>query len=370
MKLTDRQGFCLMTAFLLGNVLSSIGGTSQGEKTGYLAVFLSFLLLVVLIGIYRVILKRNDNRNFFDLFGELFGKTGSKIILVLVAGYSFLSAFLSIANYMKFMNISTDYRTPEVAAFLAVLLLVWYLCISREKTMGRYAEIVLPIVLVAVAILFCCGIKEFQAEHLVPVTSPKNFLMQGVHIFLAPFSEIIFVYLLFDGLQNKKNITKIALFSCGGVVLLFSGIYLFNLLVLGQELMQTINFPTFYAASVVRVGTVIENAETLITFSYTFCDLLYSGACLFLCTKALFYLMGKKKRAKKITAACAVILIFIFLQIFKETAAIEQFYPIATFVMIPFTIGLPLIMLLATVIKKSNIKAHSQKSCNNGEQKL
>lgn len=369
MKLTDRQGFCLMTAFLLGNVLSGIGGTSQGEKNGYLAVFISFGLILGLIGIYRVILKQNDNRNFFRLFGDLFGKTGGKIILVLVAGYSFFSAFLSIANYMKFMNISTDYRTPGVAALLVVLLLVWYLCASREKTMGRYAEIVLPIVLVAVAILFCCGIKEFQAKHLVPVTSVKNFLMQGINIFLAPFSEIIFVYFLFDGLQNKKNITKIALLSCGGVVLLFSGIYLFNLLVLGQELMKAVSFPTFYAASVVKVGTVIENAETLITFSYTFCDLLYSGACLFLCTKAIFYLSGQKKQTKKITAVSAVILIFILVQILGNASAIEQFYPIATLLMIPFTIGLPLIMLLATIIKRPNIKARFQKNYNNGEQK-
>lgn len=367
MKLTDRQGFCLMTAFLLGNVLSGIGGASDTEKIGYLAILLSLFLLVVLIGIYRVILKRNGYCDFFELFGKLFGKTGGKIALILVAAYSFFSAFLSIANYLEFVKISTCFRTPEVTALVVVLLLTFYFACSREKAMGRYSEIVLPIVLAAVVLLILCGWKEFQVDNFILPSSIKTFSRQGLNLFFAPFSEIIFVYLMFGQLKNRKNVTKIALASAGTTTLIFSGLYLFNLLILGQELLGTVRFPTFYTASVVQVGTVIEKAETLITFSYTFCDLLYSGVCLFLGIKAINLLFGKKKYVKKITAVIAVIFFFILILVLRDTAKIEQFFPIATVIMIPFTVGLPLLMLLTSLRKKPNKEARCHESCNNGD---
>ena len=367
MKLTSRQGFCLMTCFLLGNVLSGIGSGSDLEKTGYLSVFFSFLPLILLIFIYREILRRNNNRDFFELFSLLLGRTAGKILLIVIAFYSLLSAFFSMANLIEFIEKSTFFNTPKQLVLFISLLLILYLCFSREKAMGRYAEIVLPIVLFAVSMLFIFGWKQFNPEHIVFISSKKHFVKQGFKIFLSPFSEIIFVYLLFDMLKDKTKISKIAISSCTLTVFLFSAMYLFNLLILGKKLMASVPFPTFYAASVVEVGTVIENAETLITFSYTFCDLLYSGACLFLLSKSVQTLFPQHQNAKKITALSAVILIFVLLCIPKISGNLRQYYEWVAPGMIPLTLGIPMVLLLATLFKKPNTKGHSPKSCNNGD---
>lgn len=369
MKLTDRQGFCLMTCFLLGNVLSGIGGTNNTEKTGYLSVFLSFLYLLVLIYVYHIIRKQNPKKDFFTLLETSFGTVGGKILLGLIAVFALFAALLSIANYLEFLKVSTYGKSPELPATIVVLFLAWYFGSRREKTLGRYAEIVLPVVLIAVVVLCFYGAKECRMEHLVPVTSAKSFFAQSISIFVAPFSEIVFVYLLFDRLKNQHRITKIALLSCGGVVLIFSGIYLLNLLVLGKELMAAVPFPTFYAASVVQIGTLMNKAETLITFSYTFCDLLYSGACIFLFSKASERLFHRKKGTKKITAAIAVIFLFVMLQILQNQIALDEMYSMATLVMTPFTLGLPLLMLCAVSFKKANTKGRFLQSCNTDEPK-
>lgn len=365
MRLTNRQGYCLMTCFLLGNVLSGIGSGDTAEKTGYLAVFLSLFPLILLILIYRAILKRNEYRGFFQLIPDLFGKTAGNVLYFIIAGYSFLSAFLSIYNLVDFTEVSTYFRTPKLAVLAVILLVVLYICFSREKAMGRYTEIVLPIVLCAVLILFFFGFRHFETQNLVLVTSLKGFVKQGLGIFLAPFSEIIFVYFLFDLLRDKTNITKIATASCLTVTFLFSAIYLFNLLILGKKLMGEVHFPTFYAASVVEVGTVIEKAETLITFSYTFCDVLYSGACLYLCSKSIGLLFPKHKNAKKITAIFAVILILILLCIPPLSENLRSYYNPATLLMVPFTVGFPIALLTATLIRQTKTKGRSLKSCNN-----
>lgn len=366
MKLTFRQGFCFMTCFLLGNVLSGIGAGSGHEKTGYIAVFFSLIPLFLMIFLYREILKKNQNLCFFDMIPHLFGTFFSKLILFAIAIYSFLAAFFSISNLTNFIQTSTYFKTPKLAALAVVLLLILYLCISREKTMGRYAEIVLPVVLSAIVILLLFGAKHFQKENLVSVSSAKNFVRQGLGIFIAPFSEIIFVYLLFDMLIDRTKITKIAISSCFLTGMLFAVLYLFNLLILGENLMSSVSFPTFYAASVVKVGTVIEKAETLITFSYTFCDLLYGGACIYLFSKAMSLLWFKtKKQTKKITAVIAVILIFLLLSIPCFSENLRSFYKEITLFMIPFTVGLPLVTFILTLLKNTNTKGRFQKNCNN-----
>ncbi len=367
MKLTFRQGFCLMTCFLLGNVLSGIGAGSTHEKTGYIAVFFSFIPLLLMIFLYREVLKRNQNLGFFDMIPYLFGSFFSKLILLAIAIYSFLAAFFSISNLTDFIETSTYFKTPKLAALAVVLLLVLYLCISREKTMGRYAEIVLPVVLLAIVVLVLFGAKHFRKENLVFVSSAKNLATQGLGIFIAPFSEILFVYLLFDMLIDRTKITKIAISSCFLTGILFAVLYLFNLLILGENLMSSVSFPTFYAASVVKVGTVIEKAETLITFSYTFCDLLYGGACIYLFSKAMSLICFKTKKHKKITAVIAVILIFLLLSIPYLSENLRTYYKGVTLFMIPFTVGLPLIMFFLTMLKASNTKGHFQKSCSNGD---
>lgn len=352
MKLTTRQGFCLMVCFLLGNVLSGIGGSFSQEKTGYLAVFVSLFFLFGLIFVYHIILKRNQYQPFFDLIDNLFGTVAGKIILVWIAVFSLGSAFFSLANYLHFIDVSTHFQTPEIGVIIVTLALVWYFCLVGEKTIGRYAEIVLPVVLIAVIILFACGIKETRLENLVFPSSIGGLFRQGAYIFVAPFSEIIFVYFLFDHLKTRESITKIACSSCISSVVIFALLYLFNLLILGQDLMRQIPFPTFFAASVVEIGTVIEKAETLITFSYTFCDLLYSGVCVLVGNKAIHRLVGKKKNTKKITAATTVIFLCLLLIWLRNTAATSQIFETITFVMIPFTLGLPLILLWKTFCKR------------------
>lgn len=350
MKLTVRQGFCLMSAFLLGNVLSGIGGLGQGEKIGYLSVFLSYGIFLLFVFFYHSIFTKNESSDFFSIIEKLFSPILQKIVFTIIAVGAFLSALFSVANYMEFIAVSTYHKTPITICLILVLALVLYLCLSREKAMGRYAEIVLPIILIAIFLLFFFGIRQWNFENLTRSFPPVTLFQQGISLFSGPFSEIIFIYFLSGSLYDNKKITKISIWAGFLVTVLFSGIYLFNLLILGENLMKISQFPTFSAASVVKVGTVIERAETLITFSYSFCDILYSAVCLLVCIKALGHLFSLTKKAKKITAVIAVILLGFIWFILKRTVTVQALYPIVTVILLPLTAGLPLTMFCLTLI--------------------
>lgn len=351
MKLTTRQGFCLMSAFLLGNVLSGIGGTGHGPKIGYLSVFLSYAIFLIFVFFYQKILKNNEHADFFTLIEIKFEHRGQKAVLLLVAVSAFLSALFSVANYLDFILVSTYFNTSYPICLILTLLLVLYLCLSQEKTMGRYAEVILPLVLTAIIFLYVFGISSWNPRNLTFSFSLLPILKQGGSIFLGPFAEIVFVYFLSHSLEEPQKITKIAVFSGGLVTVIFAGIYLFNLLILGESLLEICRFPTFVSASVVKVGTLIESAESLITVSYSFCDILYSAVCILVCQKAIEHLLPVKKNTKKITAVSAVILVGIFC-VFLKSVPLETLYPKVTLALLPLTVGLPL--TLAYVTKKKS----------------
>ncbi|MBO5407969.1 MAG: GerAB/ArcD/ProY family transporter [Clostridia bacterium] len=344
MKLTNQQFFCLMTAFLLGNVLSGIGGFSQGPKTGYLAVLVSYGIFLLFVAIYHIILKRNRYQGLFTIIKRYFSLRWQKVVFAVIATSAFLSALFSICNYTDFITFSTYQKTPIVPCLFFVLLLVLYLCLSREKAMGRYSEIVLPIVLFAIVSLCFYSIRQWNIQNIKTEISALSVLKQGTGLFFGPFSEMVFLYLLTDCLESPKSITKIAVSSGAVVTIIFSLVYLLNLSVLGEALMGISRFPTFTAASVIQVGTIIEKAETLITFSYSFCDILYSAVCLFVCQKSIGNLFPMKQKTKKITACAAVIFIAVIWFILKNTVNTETLYPAVTFALLPLTTGLPIIL--------------------------
>ncbi len=356
MKLTDRQGFSLMTAFLFGNVLSGIGGNGTGVKTGYLSVWLSFGLFVIFSMMFQSVVQNGRDPDIFSMARRLFGNIGYRIFLILLVIYSFSSAFLSISNYINFIDDSVTTQFPAVIGLAAVLLLTAYFCLKEEKTMGRYAEIIIPIVLVSVILLLVIGIHECTDITLPAPVSAPDFLLQGWKIFCSPFSEIIFLWMLFGSFQNGENIGKISIKAGFVTTLFFSLVYLFNVNILGEKLLQVSKFPTYFSASLVEVGSVMEHAESFITLSYSFCDVLYGAVCLLIGVKGSVKLVENHcknpEKIKKITAFSAVIFMLFLYILMIPKINLSEYYPIISVLFLPFSVGLPLLLFILSKTKQ------------------
>ena len=348
----------LRTAFLFGNVLSSIGGNGTGPKTGYLSVWLSFGIFVLITMIFqRFIISRKEHKLSTQAH-QIFGKIGKRIFFIFVSFYSFSAVFFCISNYMNFITYSTTTNFPVPIGLLFVLLLIVYLCLKGVKTMGRYAELILPIVIISVISLLIFGVKEIKTITFPLPPSPTLFLQQGWQIFCSPFSEITFIWLLFDNMKNPENIGKISIRSGLIITILFSLVYLFNVNLLGENLLQKNKFPTYFCASLVEVGILVENAESLITLSYSFCDILYGAICLLVgvnSTCKLLETVGfSAPKTKKITAFSAVIFLFLLYVSGFIPTDLSAYYPMISLLLLPFTIGVPLFLFCLGRSQKSS----------------
>lgn len=365
MKLTKKQGFSLVTAFLFGNVLSGIGSGSTGEKTGYLAVWLSFGIFWLFTQMFQRVIIRNNGEGLFEITHRLFGTTGNRIFLLIAALYSFFAGFLSILNYMDFIRFSATKNFPVAVGLIFVLLLTVYLCLKGVKAMGRYAEVILPVVLISVVLLLALGVREIREVSLPLPSSPSHLLKQGWQIFCSPFSEIIFLWILFDSFDSRENVGKISLAAGLVTTVLFTAVYLFNLNISGEMLLQQIRFPTYFSASLVEVGIIVENAESLITLSYSFCDILYGSLCLLAGVKAICEFSNYTKKAtksqKKITAFSAVIFMFVICIFGKLQTDLSAYYPVISLVFLPFTAGLPVLLFLLTICNNQKRSSLSKK---------
>ncbi len=365
MKLTEQQGFSLILAFLLGNVLSGIGGGGDSAKTGYLAVFLSLGLFVLFALFFQQFAKRNSSISFFGATRELFGKAGYILFLVLLVIYSFLACFLSVVNYMDFIRSSTANNFPITVGIFIVLLLTVYLCFKGIKTVGRYAQIILPVVVASILLLLIMGIKEIR-EITIPLPSSFSQLFeQGWQVFCSPFAEILFLWVLLDHFQRPEKIGKISIKAAIFTTILFALVYLFNVNLLGVELLQQTKFPTYFAASLVKVGVLVEKAESLITLSYSFCDILYSGICLLVSVKGVCKLLEEfkvsSKNTKKITAFSAVIFMFVLYITGIIPSDLSPYYHIISLIFVPFTVGIPVLLSILSKRKIQNKSSCSKK---------
>lgn len=368
MKLTDRQGFSLISAFLLGNVLSGIGGMGTGVKTGYLSVWFGFCIFMLFARIFQVVICRYPDADFFEIAGRLFGKIGYRIFLFMLLCYSFAATFFSIYNYMDFVVSSVTTGFPAIVGFIMVILISIYFGFKQIKTMGRYAEIALPIVLATVLFLLILGIRECSDFTLPLPVSASQFLQQGWQIFCSPFSEIIFLWIVFDSFENREKIREISVKAGFLTTLCFSLVYLLNVNILGEKLMGLSKFPTFFAASLIEVGSVMEHAESLITLSYSFCDILYGAVCFFIGMKSVVKLLENHskllKKAKKITAFSAVIFMFFLYILITSKINLSEYYSYISLGFLPLTTGIPLLMFLLS--KQQNKSGNNQKrsSCS------
>ncbi len=394
MKLTDRQGFSLMTAFLFGNVLSGIGGNGAGPKTGYLSVWLSFAIFVVFSLLFQKVVNNHPNCDFFTVTRNCFGEIGNRIFLIILALYSLAASYLSIANYMEFIKYSITTDFPLTAGIFLVFVLTVYLCLKEEKIMGRFAEIILPIVIGSVILLLILGIREIKEITLPLPTMTSQFLRQGWQLFCSPFSEIIFLWILFDSFKNQNNIWKISVKAGLLTTFLFTLVYLFNLNIAGETVLQNTRFPTYFCASLIEVGILVENAESFITLSYSFCDILYGALCLWIGVKAICRLLKSAKCSrkkirtrpdnaikdcgrvprnlvvftiKKITAFSAVIFMFLLYSSGMIPTDLSAYYPIISTIFLPITVGLPLLLFFLT---KNNQKNKKNQNSNSFSEKL
>ncbi|MBM7615950.1 GerAB/ArcD/ProY family transporter [Alkaliphilus hydrothermalis] len=233
---------------------------------GWLLILLGTLLSAAVVLIHSHIVKSFPNKGYMEIISTCLSKPVAYIVVALLVVYFIILNGFLVRLFAEVVKLFLLLRTPIEIIIFSLLLLGAYLARQGIETLGRLAELLIPIVLVPSLILFLLSLEGGDLGNLYPIlkTPIPNILKEMPTIL---FSFLGFDVLLIFGLYVNKP-QKIAK-SATRAILFIGALYLvLNLSVIVKfgvpqtthliwptiSLFKTIDFP----------GLFIENVEGVV----------------------------------------------------------------------------------------------------------
>ena len=266
--ISDKQGICLVTMFILGSTLLLGTGGGIAKKDAWMAVIVGILYAAPVLYIYSRLMSKFHGHDLFDILQLIFGKFFGKVISILYIWFAFHLGSLVERNFSDFTETAVYPDTPvQFPLLFFVLLFIWGVKLGIEN-LGRWSEIyILVVTFLLVAVTIFLSLPQLDFNNIRPIfyNGIKPILHSGFLAFSFPFGETVIFLMVFSSLKTKKSSYKV--FFMG---LIFGGIFILivslrNLLIIGAESMSRDYFPSYVAVSAIKIGDFIQRLELAVS---------------------------------------------------------------------------------------------------------
>lgn len=238
-------------------------GTTAG-RDGWMAPILAPVVVLILIAIFRPMLRRWPQRTFIEVGREALGPWVGGALGILFAGWCLHTAAVVLREFGEVLSSTMLPLTPlTVILLLQVVAVAW---ISRNglSALGRCAEIMIPINNVFIVIILLLATRDADFRHLQPVLEhgPGPVLRASI-IPVAWFGELVLIAFLWPRLKQPRK---------GPVALAYACIWIVLVLSFGSAMAQAnfgpvvprLSLPTLVVARMISIGDFLERIEPLL----------------------------------------------------------------------------------------------------------
>lgn len=270
-RLSTHQFVVLGSAILLGTTFLPIGslvGVSSG-RDGWMSVLPGFLVAIPL-GLFLIsLISKYPKKNLLEITEIVLGKWIGKIIGIL---YIAITAYFGAILGGQGVDIFTRSILPLMPRFvfiggglILVLLLVW----TGVEVFARFAEVVFPIVVLALVVTAIFIIPRFEQGELYPILGNGILPVFKGSLQVIPFAMEYLLYLAWllpflpqkkDDLQSmKKGIWKTVIL----VGLLDTMIVLIELMTFGSVEMARLTYGLLVLGKMIEVSRTLAGVESI-----------------------------------------------------------------------------------------------------------
>ncbi len=267
-RITDKQGICLITIFIIGSSIL-IGTGGEAGNDAWLAGLTGLFMSLPAILVYARISSLFPGKNLYEILRIVFGGFAGRGLMALYTFYSFHLGALVLRNFGEFIRSAVMTDSPLMFSVLAATLVCILVCRSGIEVLGRGAVYALPLLFAITGTVMILGISQYDLAHLQPVMGGGliRILKGGFMAFSFPYAETLLFLGSFCLLKDKRSPFRIYLggIAIGGIVITL--VTLMNSLVLG-EMYSLTSFPSYTALSIISVGWFAERFEIAVSFTY------------------------------------------------------------------------------------------------------
>lgn len=169
-----------------------------------------------------MLLSKKTDKTLFELVENTFGNVGARIVYGLFAVFFIVAAALPIMEQKSFVLTVFYENVPSFISFAPFFALSLFASIKGIKSIGRMADVLMPIFVVSFAAIIVFSLPEAEFGELLPVLSatPPSKLFHSSYTSLSWYTDCVFLLFFMGHYRYEKGSTLKVMISYGvGAVL-------------------------------------------------------------------------------------------------------------------------------------------------------
>lgn len=341
--LTLRQFICLLFMFFFGST-AIMGMGPNVEQDSWITITLSVMFALPFILMFGRLRSLYPELTFFEILDQLFGPLFGGLFTLLMAWYCFHLCALVLRNFSEFIEVSVMPETPQLPLMLLMLAVTVHLAKSGVETMGKWAVLTMPIILVVVVLTIMLSLNRMDFTRILPVMSHDfGKIAASAYPFLSfPFLESIVFVCAFQGHSREGGPYRgyLITLAFAGVVLLC--VELRNTFVLGTPILDSAHFPSYLSAKVIHIGRLVSRLEGSISMNFILGGVAKISVCLLAASKGLAHLF-RLENPKTLLPPLGLLAVALASTLFYSTTEMFYFVKLYPYYAMPFQIIIPIL---------------------------
>ena len=324
-QLKTRQICFFIIAFLPITKFFSLPSllASYSNEDLWLSALASLIIdFITLIPI--VYLCKHNEKSFFEIIEDIFGKNGAKVVAFLYLIYFIAKAILPLNEQKDYVEYTLYTLTPNVFYFSPLFALAFYMCFKKIRVLGRLSDIMWIITINGFITLVALSLSNADFSAILPIgaNGPKN-IIRGTIASFNWFGDSLFIFLLVGQFKwDKDSGLKIFLsYAIGSVMVLI-------FMIIFYSIFTSIAFRQRFALTEIsKYTTVINNLgrfDYIGIFMILFANMFAICLPIYFSSKLLEYIFSIKIVWLAPVIVVAIELI-ITLCLYEMSVSIEQF---------------------------------------------
>lgn len=348
--ISTRQAVCIIALFIWGSSVV-MGGSSEAGNDSWLSLLLAFAFLIPLLLIDGRLMQLYPEKNLFDIFQAIFGKTGGKIFILFISWYALHLCAIVLCNFSQFIEIVAMPETPQLPLLIVMLAVTTYLAFSGVETLGKWSVVTTPIVIFVVVFTTVLSLSFIDFSNILPVMehSFSEIASGSLKVFSFPFAETVLFLGIADAVKRQTNPYKLYFYACAFGMLVLLVVMLRNIELLGP-LMRIEYFSSYIAARIIRVGDFLTRLEGSISMNFIISGVTKITLCLIVAAKGIAYLIGSPSY-RRILIAVAVLVLALSVTLYGSAMQMFGFINAYPYYAMPFEVFIPVLLWLLAEIK-------------------
>lgn len=273
-KITKGQNLSLIIASILGVGILSL--PSQLAKSsgfnGIISIISGTIISILLVTMYTKLITRFKSKTIFEVIDEILPNPIAKIIDLLFILHYLITGAIIVRIFGDIIRMFLLRNTPLEVTILSLILAVSFITRKGIEPVARLAQIVLPLVVIPIFILFLSLIPELDFTNIYPVFQMNTVdILKGIKTTVFSFIGIEIVLVSTAYVKNTDKILKYNILSVIFLGIMYLVAFIVVISEFGKEQTEDLLWPTLLLMKTVDVpGAFLENVDGIIISLWTF----------------------------------------------------------------------------------------------------